>query len=274
MISFVETGPGGPVVARIVTSADNHGSMPPDYQSHGPVPGVVFATTRWSLVLAAGGKGGPDSFAALEILCRAYWRPIFSHIRRSGRTPQDAEDLTQEFFSRLLSRDDLARLERGRGRFRNFLLVSVRHFLADESDKSRAQKRGGGVRPLSIDALAEADDAVDEPVAGETAEQLFDRRWAETLLGRARQRLREECAQAGRLPVYEALGPEGAGEVEEDYAAVGARIGLSVAGVKSAAFRLRTRYRELIRAEVAETVSSPEELDEELRHLLRVVSQR
>jgi DNA-directed RNA polymerase specialized sigma24 family protein len=262
------------VVAGIGTTADNHESMSPDNQSHGPVPGVVFATTRWSVVLAAGGKGGLDSLAALEALCRAYWRPIFSHIRRAGRTPQDAEDLTQEFFSRLLTRDDLARLERGRGRFRNFLLVSVRHFLADESDKSRAQKRGGGVRPLSIDAMAEGDDAVDEPIAGETAEQLFDRRWAETLLGRARQRLREECDKAGRLPVYEALGPEGNGDVEEDYATVGARIGLSVAGVKSAAFRLRARYRELIRAEVAETVSSPEELDEELRHLLRVVSQR
>lgn len=247
--------------------------MPPDGQPPHPAFGVVFATTRWSLVLAAGGKDEPDSGAALEALCQAYWRPIYSYIRRAGRTPQDAEDLTQEFFSRLLLRDDLARVERGKGRFRNFLLVSVRHFLTDEADKSRALKRGGGVKPLSIDAPAEADDAVEEPAAAGSPEQMFDRRWAETLLCRARSRLREECAAAGRLPVYEALGPEGAAEAGEDYAAVGARIGLSVAGVKSAAFRLRRRYRELIRAEVAETVSSPQELDEELKHLLRVLAE-
>lgn len=249
-------------------------AMPSDGQPLGPASCVVFATTRWSLVLAAGAKEGLDSVAALETLCRAYWRPIYSYVRRSGRMREDAEDLTQEFFSRLLMRNDLARLEQGRGRFRNFLLVSVRHFLADEAAKSRAQKRGSGVRPLSFEAPKEADDAVEEPVAGESSEEMFDRRWAETLLSRARARLRGECVDAGRLDIYEALGPEGSGKVEEDYAAVGSRIGLSVAGVKSAAFRLRARYRELIRAEVAETVSSPEELDQELRDLLRVISRR
>ena len=245
--------------------------MPPDGQP--PVAsGVVFATTRWSLVLTAGAKGAPDSDAALETLCRAYWRPIYSYIRRTGRTPQDAEDFTQEFFSRLLARDDLARVERDKGRFRNYLLVSVRHFLADETDKSRAHKRGGGLKPLSIDAPEEAEDAVNEPADARSPEQLFDYRWAETLLARARNRLREECVEAGRLPIYEALGPDGVEEGREDYAAIGSRIGLSVAGVKSAAFRLRRRYRELIRAEVAETVSSAEELDDELRHLIRVLA--
>lgn len=248
--------------------------MPPESQPLAPVSSVVFATTRWSLVLAAGAKSEQDRGAALEALCRAYWRPIHSFIRRSGRTPLDAEDLTQEFFARLLARDDLARVERGKGRFRNFLLVSVRHFLADEADKARAQKRGGGVRPLSLDAPKDAEDGVEEPAAAVSPEEMFDRRWAETLLMRARSRLHAECAQAGRLTVYEALGPEGGDGADEDYAAVGARIGLSVAGVKSAAFRLRRRYRELIRAEVAETVSSEAELDEELKHLLRALSER
>ncbi len=247
--------------------------MPLEPQPAASAPGLVFATTRWSLVLAAGTTDGADLGAALETLCQAYWRPLYSYIRRTGRAPEDAEDLTQEFFARLLQRGDLARVQRDKGRFRNFLLVSVRHFLADEADKSRAQKRGGGVRPLSLDAPKDAEDAVEEPAAAGTPEQCFDRRWAETLLARARTRLREECAAAGRLAIYEALGPEGAAEADEDYAAVGARMGLSVAGVKSAAFRLRGRYRELIRAEVAETVSSEAELNEELQHLLRVLAE-
>lgn len=246
--------------------------MPSENQPSDASAGAVFATTRWSLVLTAGAKDGPASNAALEALCKAYWRPIYSYIRRTGRTAQDAEDITQEFFARLLARGDLARIERGRGRFRNYLLVSVRHFLADETEKFRAQKRGGGMKPLSIDAPEESGDAASEPADERSPEQMFDHRWAGTLLTRAKARLREECAAAGRLPVYEALGPEGGADIEEDYAAIGARIGLSVAGVKSAAFRLRRRYRELIRAEVAETVSSPRGLDEELKHLLRVLA--
>ena len=242
-------------------------SVPPE-----SLRGVVFATTRWSLVLKAGAIDAEESGAALESLCRAYWGPIYWFIRRSGRSPHDAEDLTQDFFARLLAREDLSRLKQGRGRFRNFLLVSVRHFLADEVDRSRAQKRGGGAKLLSFDAPVEAEDAAVELPAGATAEDLYDRRWAETLLSRSRGRLREECVQAGRLALYEALGPEGNDDSDEGYESVGVRVGLSVAGVKSAAFRLRARYREILREEVAETVSSAEELEEELRHLARVLS--
>lgn len=248
--------------------------MPPPTQPSFPAPGAgIFATTRWSVVLAAGSQGQAASGSALEELCRIYWGAVRAFIRKSGRMPEDAEDLTQEFFARLLARRDLARVDPGKGRFRNFLLVSVRHFLADDADKARALKRGGGQRPLSLQAQAEDGGWPDcpDPLVG-TPEQHFDRHWAQALLQRARARLREECVAAQRLAIYEALGPETTSDSEEDYAEIGARLGMSVGGVKSAAFRLRRRYRELIRLEVAETVSSAQELEEEIRHLLRVLA--
>lgn len=234
---------------------------------------MVFATTRWSVVLAAGSREQAASSAALEELCRIYWGAVRAFIRKSGRTLEDAEDLTQEFFTRLLARQDLARVDPGKGRFRNFLLVSVRHFLADDFDKARALKRGGGQRPVSLQAQAEEGGWPDcpDPAAG-TPEEHFDQHWAQALLQRARARLREECVAAQRLAIYEALGPETNSDTEDDYSQIGARLGLTVGGVKSAAFRLRRRYRELIRLEVAETVSTAEELEEEIRHLLRVLA--
>ncbi len=260
-------------------------------------PGAgIFATTRWTMVMRA--RDGTDAAgrAALEQLCRAYWRPLRAFAIRAGHPLEDAEDHTQEFFLRLLARNGLAQVSPDKGRFRNFLLVSFRNFLADQRDRARAAKRGGGQKLWAIDgaaggALGEAEGDMVEPSHALTPEQAFERQWAHTLLQRARLRLREEFAAMGRLPLYEALGPEGpepstdasppAEETEprvvavdpgeESQEQIGARLGLSVSAVKSAAFRLRQRYRELIRAEVAETVTSPDDVDSELRHMLRML---
>lgn len=261
-------------------------------------PGAgVFATTRWTMVMRA--RDGTDAAgrAALEQLCRAYWRPLRAFAIRAGHPLEDAEDHTQEFFLRLLARNGLAQVSPDKGRFRNFLLVSFRNFLADQRDRSCAAKRGGGQKLWAIDAAGGSGDAgagdgeMVELSHALTPEQAFERQWALTVLQRARLRLREECAATGRLPLYEALGPEGSATGEsapraaetsqaatapdeaedESQEQIGARLGLSVSAVKSAAFRLRQRYRELIRAEVAETVNSPDEIDSELRHMLRVL---
>jgi RNA polymerase sigma factor (sigma-70 family) len=240
---------------------------PPDLR---PGEGLVFATTRWSLILRTR-EPGDDGHAALEALCLAYWLPLRSYLLRAGHHHADAEDFTQEFFAGLLRRGSLAKLVPERGRFRNFLLVSLRHFLADERDKARAARRGGGVVPLSLHAeAADGQPQFDVPDTL-TPEQIFERQWAETLLARARERLREECVASGRMAIYEALGPEG-NDADETYVQMGPRLGLTEEGVKSAAFRLRRRYRELIRAEVADTVSSESDLEDELRHLLTVLS--
>jgi RNA polymerase sigma-70 factor (ECF subfamily) len=232
------------------------------------------------MVLRARDASDAAGRAALEQLCRAYWRPLRAFAIRSGHPIEDAEDFTQEFFLRLLARNGLAQVSPEKGRFRNFLLVSFRNFLADQRDKARAAKRGGGGvdggrqflwTQGSVDG--ERDDAP-EPVHAATPEQAFERQWAHTLLQRARARLRDECTASGRLAVFEALGPEDPAPgpaAEESYEQIGVRLGLGVTAVKSAAFRLRKRYRELIRTEVAETVNSVDEIDEELRHMLRVL---
>jgi RNA polymerase sigma factor (sigma-70 family) len=234
-----------------------------------PREGFVFATTRWSLILRAK-EDGDAGAAALEALCRAYWRPLRGYLLRAGYSPADAEDHTQEFFARLLRRGSFAKVLPERGRFRNFLLVSLRHFLADEHDKSATARRGGGVPLLSLDQATDEDLPQLDLADSLTPEQIFERQWAETVLARARRTLRTECVANDKRAVYEALGPDG-NDADETYQQIGERLGLSEEGVKSAAFRLRRRYRELIRAEVAETVDSETELEEELRHLLRVL---
>jgi RNA polymerase sigma-70 factor (ECF subfamily) len=235
------------------------------FEPHGS---PVFSTTRWSVILR-GRENDETGRQALEFLCKAYWRPLRSYLLRAGYSPADAEDLTQEFFARLLRRESFSQVTPERGRFRNFLLVSLRNFLADEYDKAKAIRRGGAVQVVSMDDSSEdaAPMEIADPV---TLEKTFERDWAETTLERAREKLRAECAAAGKLAVYEALGPEG-NDAEETYEQIGERLKLSREGVKSAAFRLRRRYRELIRAEVAETVANEAELDEELRHLIRAL---
>ncbi len=234
---------------------------------------AIFATTRWTVVLRARDASDDAGRAALEQLCHAYWRPLRAFAARSGHSPEDAEDFTQEFFVRLLARDALANVSQEKGRFRNFLLVAFRNFLADQRDKARTLKRGGGVRALSLSSAPGDADAVPELADAATPEQAFERQWAHTLLARARDRLRAECVANDRLALYEALGPDEAeaGAGEESYEQLGVRLGLTVAALKSSAFRLRRRYRELIRDEVSETVTSTDDVEEELRHLLRVL---
>jgi RNA polymerase sigma factor (sigma-70 family) len=243
-----------------------------------PVPTSVhsqaqwFAPTHWSVVLAAGHSSAPGARNALEQLCQAYWPPLFSFIRRQGYSPPDAQDLTQGFFAWLLESDHLQLADPELGKFRSFLLIRLKHFLSDERKKAQAQKRGGGQALLSIEAdLAEVDGR--EPAAPDlTPEQAFDRRWAIMVLERSVERLREEYAAADRLALFEVLkrcSLIGAGGLS--HAEAGALLGLTESAVKSAAHRLRQRHRQLLREEIAQTVSAPVDVDEELRYLVSVM---
>lgn len=231
-----------------------------------------FATTRWTLVLSAGQAGTPAAHAALESLCRIYWYPLYAFIRRQGRDTHDAQDLTQAFFARLLEKNYLDQVSPEKGKFRSFLLACLKHFLANEWDRRRAQKRGGALLLLSIDA-ADAERRYGlEPAHGQTPEALFERRWALTLLDRVLEMLRTEFVAAGKGTQFDQL-KEGltVDRHSLSYAALGARLGLREGAVKVAVHRLRRRYRELLRAEIAHTVSIASEVDEELRHLFAVL---
>lgn len=232
----------------------------------------VFVTTRWTRVRQAGEAGGDDAQAALASLCQDYWRPLYHYARRQDHSPEEAQDLTQGFLCSLLERQALSRANRERGRFRSFLLGSFQNFIGNERRRASAQKRGGGLI-VSLEAEAEAGFA---PGAGETrtpAEE-FERTWALALLDRVMGRLRDECEQVGRGALFEGLYPRlsGAGDDPQSHAQLGASLGLSEKGVSSALHRLRRRYGELLREEIADTVASPEEVEDELRHLLRVLA--
>jgi DNA-directed RNA polymerase specialized sigma24 family protein len=226
-----------------------------------------FAATRWSLVLSAKANDSPQSDDALETLCRNYWRPLYAYIRRQGLSPHDAQDLTQAFFARLLEKNYLAAVVPGKGKFRSFLLASLKHFLANEWDKARAQKRGGGKPFISLDyEAAEVCCALESGKGAPDA--VFERRWAVTLLERTLARLRQEYIADGKEPVFEQLKETLTGERQSiPYATVARELGSSEGAVKVAVHRLRRRYRELLRAEIADTVSGHEEIEEELRHL-------
>jgi RNA polymerase sigma factor (sigma-70 family) len=234
---------------------------------------AVFATTRWSMVLAAGHSSVPGAQEALEKLCRAYWYPLYVYVRRQGQSPQDAQDLTQEFFARLLEKKYLRLADPERGKFRAFLLKSLQHFLVNEWEKARAQKRGGGQSVIHLDAeIAESRYAA-EPVQALTLDQAYEKRWAVTLIETVVARLRESYSSDGRLPVFEDLKRFIWGEQAPlSYAEAAAQLGLSEGAVKVAVHRLRARYRELLRAEIAETVATPGEVDEELEHLISVLT--
>ncbi len=227
-----------------------------------------FGVTRWSVVIAAGQADSASAREALEKLCTAYWHPIYAFVRRQGHSPADAQDLTQEFFARLLQKNFFGAADRSKGKFRSFLLSALKHFLANEWDKARAQKRGGGAVPLSIDAsLAETAYRV-EPVENVTPEKLFERRWALTLLNAVLGRLRSEFEKEGKLGQFEALKGTLAGERRSvPYGEIAARLEMSEGAVKVAVHRLRQRYRVLLRDEIAQTVTGPEEVEAEIRAL-------
>lgn len=232
-----------------------------------------FATTRWSLVLHAGRSGSTGADDALASLCRTYWFPLYAHVRRRGHRPHDAEDLTQAFFVRLLAQRTLERADPARGRFRSFILAVLDRFLADEWDKVRAQKRGGGQEVVSLNVeAAERRLELEAPEAG-SPDQAFDRRWAGALLEHVLQQLETEYAAAGRAGLFDALKPTLIGaRASQPYAALAAQLGSTEGALKVAVHRLRQRYRELLEAGIADTVATPEAAAEEKRHLIRALA--
>jgi RNA polymerase sigma-70 factor (ECF subfamily) len=209
----------------------------------------------------------------LEKLCAAYWYPLYAYVRRKGHDEYDSQDLTQEFFARLIQRNDFAGLDRGRGKFRAFLLASMNHFLAKEWRKAATLKRGAGQLPLSLDTTLAEQRYGAQPVVEPTPERSFDRRWAETVIERAAQQLRDEFTDEGREVLFRELNmflsePPEAG----DYVAVAQRLQMTESAVAKAVERLRRRYRDLVRQEIAQTVSTPVELEEEMRYLLEVLA--
>lgn len=233
-----------------------------------------FVTTHWSAVVAAGGGDSSRAQSALAELCQTYWYPLYVFVRRQGHTPHDAEDLTQEFFARLLEKNYLASANQEKGRFRSFLLIALKRFLANEWDRVTAAKRGGRRKTISIDPTgAEARYRL-EPAHALTAEKLYERHWAQTLLDRVMGQLQQEYARSGKAGLFEELRSSlGRRRGIVPYAEIAARFQLSEAAVKMAVQRLRARYRHLLRLEIGKTVSGPEEVEEEIRHLFSAFSQ-
>jgi RNA polymerase sigma factor (sigma-70 family) len=243
-----------------------------DSNSTAPAGGS-FTLTRWSVVLAAGSSNSSHARDALETLCRTYWHPIYAYVRRQGHSPHDAQDLTQDFFARLLRKNYLGGVDRAKGRFRSFLLICLKHFLANEWDKAGAKKRGAHPVLIPIDVQSAENSYGVEPAENTTAESIFDRRWALTLLEQVLVRLRAEYAQDGKTKLFEHLKSTLTGERRAaPYAEIGASLGMSEGAVKVAVHRLRQRYRELLRQEIAHTVSGPEQVEEEIRALFSALS--
>jgi RNA polymerase sigma-70 factor (ECF subfamily) len=233
----------------------------------------VFVTTHWSLVLAARRNDSTAASAALASLCRSYWYPLYAFVRRRGYAVEDAQDLTQEFFARLLEHRWLGQADPKRGRFRTFLLSALSHFLNNEWDKARAQKRGGAVQLVPLQLEAAETRYSQEPADPVTPEQAYERRWAITLLDQVLQRLQEECDAAGKGELFHALKPSLVGDRDcQPYNKLAAEQRLSEGAVKIAVHRLRRRFRKLLRDEVANTVANSGEVDAELRHLVAVLA--
>jgi DNA-directed RNA polymerase specialized sigma24 family protein len=245
-------------------------SPSPDFAAAG---GEHFVTTHWSAVVRAGQTNSASADEALAELCRTYWYPLYGFIRRQGRTPQDAEDLTQAFLARLLEKNFVAAASQEKGKFRTFLLIALKRFMANEWDREHAQKRGGFQTAVDIDqAMAEARFNA-ELVHDLQPDVLFERQWAMTLLERVMSQLQEEYTATGRAKLFEhlrsCLVKE---ESAQPYAIIAMELNLTEAAVKTAVHRLRTRYREILRMEIGKTVVSPEDVELELRHLFSIFS--
>jgi RNA polymerase sigma factor (sigma-70 family) len=235
--------------------------------------GDIFATTHWTVVLAAGGESTPQAARAVEELCRTYWFPLYAYVRRRGHTREDAEDITQAFFARLLEKNSFASLDSERGKFRAFLLASLKHFLANERDKAHTLKRGGGIVPLSLDwqtadtQFQVADHSEPGP------DKAFDREWALALLAKVIGRLEMECRSEGRAELFNQLKSfltlDAHGSAHREAAA---RLGMEEGAVRVAVHRLRKRYRQLLRDEVASTLADTAGVDEEMRALFGAFS--
>ena len=233
-----------------------------------------FATTHWSMVVSAGGSHSPEASQALATLCENYWFPLYAFVRRAGYSAEDAQDLTQEFFVRLLTKNYLAVADRQRGRFRSFLLGAMKHFLANQERRQGAQKRGGHRLTISLDFhTGENRYSQIEPVDNLTPERLYEKRWALTLLDLVLSRLREEFRAAGKLELFDTLKQFLAGGTAKPaYLEVAEQLGMTEGAVKVAAHRLRRRYRKLLKEEIARTTAGPEEMEDELGKLLAALS--
>jgi RNA polymerase sigma factor (sigma-70 family) len=232
-----------------------------------------FEITQWTVVQHAGFGASPEAQAALEALCRAYWQPLYCYIRRRGHTHEDAKDLTQSFFARLLDKNYLAAVDRRKGKFRNFLLASLEHFLANYWRDARAQKRGGGATFVSFDETFDQNFSDDAADVGYDADRVFEQQWAMAVLNQVLSRLRDEFTQKHGPGVFEDIKPALICEqTEASYAQIAARHNSTEAAIKMTVKRLRERYGQLLIAELANTVSTPDEIEDELRALFAALS--
>jgi RNA polymerase sigma-70 factor (ECF subfamily) len=232
---------------------------------------IAFTTTHWSVVLAARGES-TEAKAALEKLCRTYWWPLYGFVRREGYKPEEAQDLTQAFFARLLERRDLETVRQERGRLRSYLLASVKNFLSKARDRELTVKRGEGRPVISLDDLLARERADQEPAHTLSADRIYERRWALTLLEQVLARLRAEYEGAGKLPLFDRLKELLAGESgQPSQAKIADELGMTENAVKQAFHRLRYRYRQLLHEEIAHTVAAPDDVEDELRHFMAIL---
>jgi DNA-directed RNA polymerase specialized sigma24 family protein len=237
----------------------------------GPHGGALFTTTHWSVVLEAQGES-PAAQEALEKLCRTYWRPIFAFLRRQGIPPEEAEDITQGFFAELLERRSLSAVRKEKGRLRSFLLGGLKYFLANEGRRAMAIKRGKGQKLISLDEQRTEEHIDMEPADPMTAEMIYERRWALTVLERVLSRLKDEYSAAGNAPLFDSLKellPDEPGSPAQ--AEIATRLGVTENAIRQAFYRFRQRYQAILREEIANTVATPGDIEDELRHLIAVL---
>jgi RNA polymerase sigma factor (sigma-70 family) len=231
-----------------------------------------FPATRWSIIIRATATPSPLSHDALEDLCRLYWPPLYAFLRRSGQTPHEAQDLVQGYLARLLEREDLSTVSADKGRFRSYLLAGLRNFLVSEARQASALKRGGRAEIISLD-IENAEALYSASLAdGATPDLAFDRRWAETILDHALEKLRQENITRGKAKLYETLKPSLATDAADDYAALGRELAMTPGAIAVALHRLRLRFRALVRAAVADTVGSEADLEDEMRNFVAILS--
>jgi len=248
----------------------------PSLEQNPEAPGgnaAAFVTTHWSVVLAA--KDGTESKAgeAMAYLCRTYWYPLYAYLRRKGCNEPDAQDLVQGFFAHLLSHHSIDHVAPERGKFRSFLLASLNHFMADQRDHAQARKRGGGREIVSIDETDAEGRYRAEPMDERSPDQLFERRWAMTVLQQVLTLLETEYSASGKAQLFGEIRPFLLGDKQNGtYAVAAARLGLSESAVKMATSRMRGRYRKLFRESIARTVADPIRIEDEMRHLIAVLA--
>jgi RNA polymerase sigma factor (sigma-70 family) len=256
---------------RAVSAASHEVTSTAATDASGQHGGVAFTTTHWSVVLEAQGES-PAAQEALEKLCRTYWRPIFAYLRRQGRSPEEAEDITQSFFAQLLERRKFSAIRKEKGRLRSFLLGALKYFVADEQRRAMAIKRGSGLRPIPLEELRAGERFEMEPSDPMTAEMIYERRWALTVLERVLSRLKAEYVAADNAALFDALKellPDEPGSPSQ--AEIAARLGMTENAVRQAFYRFRQRYQSILREEIAHTVATPGDIEDELRHLITVI---